>query len=51
VRITQGCFSDVEAILVANDGNERVVLLMNILHSEQTLRFPVAIVRKSASTS
>lgn len=49
VRITEGCFSDVEAIFVANDGDERVVLLMNILHREQMLRFPVATVRKAAS--
>lgn len=50
VRITQGCFSDVEAIFIANDGDERVVLLMSILHREQTLCFPAAIVRKSAQT-
>jgi len=30
--ITQGPFSDVEAIFIANDGGERVVLLMNILN-------------------
>jgi len=48
VRITDGCFADVEAIFVANDGNERVTLLMNILHREQTLSFPAATVRKSA---
>jgi transcriptional antiterminator RfaH len=50
VRITEGCFADVEAIFVANDGMERVVLLMNILHREQTLCFPIASVRKSAET-
>lgn len=49
VRITEGCFSDVEAIFVANDGNERVVLLMSILHHEQTLCFPVGMVRKSGA--
>jgi transcriptional antiterminator RfaH len=46
VRITEGCFSDLEAIYVANDGGERVVLLMKILHREQTLSFPLASIRK-----
>ena len=47
VVITDGPFSDVEAIFCANDGTERVVLLMSILHREQTLSFPVASVRKA----
>ena len=46
VRIVDGSFSHLEAIFVANDGEERVMLLMNILHSEQTLSFPVTSVRK-----
>jgi len=46
VRITEGCFSDLEAIFVANDGTERVMLLMNLLHHEQTLSFPVSSIRK-----
>ncbi len=46
VLITEGCFTDVEAIFVANDGNQRVMLLMSILHREQTLSFPVAGIRK-----
>jgi transcriptional antiterminator RfaH len=50
VRITEGCFADVEAIFIANDGMQRVVLLMNILHREQTLCFPITSVRKSAET-
>jgi transcriptional antiterminator RfaH len=49
VRITEGSFSQLEAIFVANDGNERVMLLMNILHREQTLSFPASSVRKYAS--
>jgi transcriptional antiterminator RfaH len=48
VRITEGAFSDVEAIFVANDGDERVVLLLNILHHEQKLKFPLGSVRKMA---
>lgn len=51
VRITQGPFSDVEAIFVANDGEERVVLLMNVLNREQRLSFPAVTVRRSASNS
>jgi len=47
VVITDGPFSDVEAIFLANDGKERVMLLLNILHREQTLTFPVGYVRKA----
>ena len=41
VVITEGSFSGIEAIFVASDGDERVMLLLNILQSEQTLSFPV----------
>ena len=47
VTIIKGAFADLEAIFVANDGHERVMLLMNILGGEQTLSFPTANVRKS----
>jgi transcriptional antiterminator RfaH len=50
VVITDGPFSDVEAIFCANDGKERVVLLLNILHREQTLTFPAGSVRKVRDT-
>jgi transcriptional antiterminator RfaH len=46
VLVSDGCFVDVEAIFVAQDGEERVMLLMNILHREQTVSFPVGSVRK-----
>jgi transcriptional antiterminator RfaH len=46
VRITEGSFSNLEAIFCANDGEERVVLLMNILQREQSLSFPIGIVQK-----
>jgi transcriptional antiterminator RfaH len=46
VRIMDGAFSHLEAIFLAPDGDERVVLLMNILNKEQHLRFPVVSVRK-----
>jgi transcriptional antiterminator RfaH len=48
VTITSGPFTDVEAIFVASDGNERVVLLMNILHREQQVSLPVGSVRRLA---
>ena len=47
VVVAEGPFSDVEAIFLANDGSERVMLLMNVLHREQTLSFPVGSVRKA----
>lgn len=46
VVITQGSFSGIDAIFMASAGEERVLLLLNILHSEQTLSFPVGSVRK-----
>jgi transcriptional antiterminator RfaH len=46
VRITEGCFSNFEAIFVANDGTERVTLLMHILHSGQKVTVPLTSVRK-----
>lgn len=49
VQITGGVFSQVEAIFVADDGDDRVVLLMNILQREQTVSFPLRNVRKWAT--
>ena len=46
VHITAGAFSRMEAIFVANDGNERVVLLLNVLQREQEVIFPLGNVRK-----
>lgn len=47
VRINQGPFAELEAIFLSMDGNERVVLLMNILHREQKVRVPLASIRKA----
>lgn len=47
VRINHGAFAELEAIFLSMDGNERVVLLMNILHREQKIRVPLASIRKS----
>jgi transcriptional antiterminator RfaH len=42
VRITAGGFSDVEAIFLAADGDERAVILLNLLHREQKVTLPVS---------
>jgi transcriptional antiterminator RfaH len=41
VVITEGSLTGIEAIFVASRGDERVILLLNILQSEQTLSFPI----------
>lgn len=46
VLITRPPFSQLEAIFVANDGDERVVLLLNVLQKDQKLTFPLQSVRK-----
>jgi transcriptional antiterminator RfaH len=46
VRIIEGAFSQLQAIFLANDGTERVVLLLNILQEDQKLVFPLQSVRK-----
>ena len=46
VQIMEGAFSQLEAIFLSNDGEQRVVLLLNLLHTEQQLTFPVGSVRK-----
>jgi len=46
VVIIDGSFSNVEAIFAASDGDQRVILLLTILHSEQNLTFPLQSVRK-----
>ena len=46
VQITEGAFSEFEAIFVANEGGQRVVLLLNVLQHDQRLIFPMRSVRK-----
>jgi transcriptional antiterminator RfaH len=50
VRITDGPFADVEAIFVAKDGQERAVLLLNVLQCEHRMSFPMPSVRKVVGT-
>lgn len=46
VRIDQGPFAELEAIFLSMDGNERVVILMNILQRDQKIRVPLSSIRK-----
>jgi len=41
VQVTVGCFKDIEAIVKAVTPDERVIVLLNILHRPQTLAFHV----------
>lgn len=45
VTITEGCFKAVEAIVKATRGDERVILLMNLVHQQHELELPVKAVR------
>ncbi|WBL59211.1 transcription/translation regulatory transformer protein RfaH [Stutzerimonas stutzeri] len=46
IRITDGAFAELEAIFLTMDGEQRVVLLMNLLHRQQKIRLPLSQVRK-----
>jgi transcriptional antiterminator RfaH len=48
VRITEGAFSQLEALILATDGAERVILLLNILQQDQQLVFPLHSIRRLA---
>ena len=41
VQITEGCFKNIQAIVKAVTADERVVVLLNILHSTQSVAIPV----------
>lgn len=47
VRITTGAFAEIEAIFLTMSGDERVVLLMNILQREQRVVLPLKGIRKT----
>ena len=47
VSITDGCFKNLLAIVKAVTWDERIVVLMNILQSQQTVAFPVGQLRKA----
>lgn len=42
VRVTADGFNDVEAIFLAADGDERAVILLNLLQREQKVTLPVS---------
>lgn len=42
VRIISDGFNDIEAIFLAADGDERAVILLNLLHREQKVTLPVS---------
>lgn len=46
IRITEGPFADIEAIFLTMDGDQRVVLLMHLLHREQRVRVALTQIRK-----
>ena len=46
VRINQGTFAELEALFMAMDGDERVVLLMNFLQQEQHVNLPLSSITK-----
>ncbi|MBL4833202.1 MAG: transcription/translation regulatory transformer protein RfaH [Pseudomonas sp.] len=41
VRIVQGPFTELEAIFARQDGTERAVLLLNLLHRQQHMKVPL----------
>ena len=46
VQITEGAFNQLEAIFIASSGDERVVLLLQIMQTEQKLEFPLHSIRR-----
>lgn len=40
VQVSGGSFSDIEAIFVSSDGEERSVILLNLMQREQKVRVP-----------
>lgn len=46
VRITDGSFAEVDAIYMAMDGDERVLLLLNVLNRQQQVSVPLASITK-----
>ncbi|WP_198411192.1 transcription/translation regulatory transformer protein RfaH [Marinimicrobium alkaliphilum] len=46
VMITEGCFKDLEAIVQTARGDERVVLLLNLLNRTQPITLPVHAISK-----
>jgi transcriptional antiterminator RfaH len=47
VRINSGCYKELEAIFLARDGAERIVILLQLLHREHTLSIPIGAIEKT----
>lgn len=47
VRITEGGFAELDAIFVAMDGEQRVILLLNMLNRQQQISMPLLSVIKN----
>jgi transcriptional antiterminator RfaH len=47
VRINRGCYKELEAIFLAHDGAERIVILLQLLHREHTLSIPINAIEKT----
>lgn len=46
VMVTEGPFSGLNAVFEAYDGEERVMILLNILHAQQRLSLPISSIAK-----
>ncbi|MFB9146244.1 transcription/translation regulatory transformer protein RfaH [Halomonas alkalicola] len=47
VTITEGPFKDLQAVFASHKGEERAIVLLNLLHRQQRLEVPVAQLRRS----
>ncbi|KAI2689526.1 transcription/translation regulatory transformer protein RfaH [Pseudomonas sp. TNT3] len=47
VRINSGTYKELEAIFLSHDGAERIVILLQLLHREQTLSVPISSIEKT----
>lgn len=48
VRIFEGGYAELDAIFLAMDGDERVVLLLNLLNRQQQISVPLASITKAS---
>ncbi|EPL08511.1 transcription/translation regulatory transformer protein RfaH [Pseudomonas sp. CF161] len=46
VRISEGCFADLEAIFESAVGEERVILLLTLLNRQQRIELPLSSIHK-----
>jgi transcriptional antiterminator RfaH len=47
VRINSGSFKELEAIFLARDGAERIVILLHLLHRKHTRSVPIGTIEKN----